>query len=88
MSKMFLGFVKVAPTGKIVLAAQHASVEGKASNETHVLIDENDDTKPAQCFHMELSEGTPSVIEVRTQIDKFVSHVQLLPSNEEISGES
>ena len=76
--------VLVAPDGWIVLLNTVAEVANQDSEETAKLVDGVDDTDPEQCFTSQSEQ--PTAITVSTRTAKFVSHVQILPSQDPNSG--
>ncbi len=75
----------VAPTGKIVLTNVEARIDGIDESESVILVDDDDDIDPGQCFKWN-KQGEN--IHLFVQKDKYVSHVQILSSQEAETGKT
>ena len=67
------------------MAATRALYEGVESMESGLLIDKIEDAEPEQCLQVPLGGEE---VQIFPQADKFLSHVQIMPSYELTAGKS
>ncbi len=77
--------ISVAPNGRIVFLNTVAQIHGVPYDQYSLLVDKNGAIDPKQCFQWD--KRFSDNIEVLLQEEKYISHVQLLPSQDPHAGE-